>query len=155
MKLFRLLVLGLLLSTLAIEASAQVVKGKDKGKTSAAATASVLTDPLFPTDLIARLKLDTKQKSEAAVIFKEFNSKLKEIASKAGSDPDPAPAPPPKGKGKGKGKGGPAMSPGFAAALDLRDKYEEQFEGLLTVSQKKILDDIRAKQGEALLNPKK
>jgi hypothetical protein len=153
MRLLYLTVFGFLLlaAGLGSEAAGQVdkAKAKDKGKT-AAATAAVLTDPLLPTDLVAKLKLTAAQQTEVAKLFKEFDAKLKEIASKAQAEP----APVPKVKTKDK-TGSTALSPAISAAFELRGNYDAKFEAFLTDAQKKVLEDYRVKLGEAALTPGK
>src|SRR5262249_14484244 len=68
-KLLKLTVLGLLfVGTLAFDASAQTAKNKTKKKSTAplldASSPSLLTDPLVPADLLAKLKLSATQKPE-------------------------------------------------------------------------------------------
>jgi hypothetical protein len=155
MRLVPLAILALLLTGLvALDASAQTAKNKTKKKGTPlvdASSSSVLTDPLVPADLLAKLKLSATQKPEADKLLREFAAKLKDIAAKAQADSvgDSKAA---KDKGKGKNKGGStATSPAISAAVDLRDEYEQKFEDLLTEPQKKILEDYRVKQGEAAL----
>jgi len=158
MKLFKLSLLGLVaLALIATEAPGQFGKRKDfkknkdgKGKAPAAAS-SLLTDPLEPADLVARLKLAGPQKLEMDKLFREFDGKLKEIASKAGAETGGDAKARFKGGKAGKG-GAAAASPSASAAIELRQAYGEKFEAMLTEPQKKVVEDYRVKQGEALLS---
>lgn len=151
MRLLKLTILGLLLaSMLVFDASAQTAKNKTKKKGTPlvdAASSSVLTDPLIPADLLTKLKLSATQKTDADKLFKEFATKLKDIAAKAPPDSGKS-AKPDKGKGKG---GATTASPAISDAVELRDEYEQKFEELLTDPQKKVLEEYRVKQGEAAL----
>lgn len=150
MHLLKLSLLGLFaLVLVAPDAAGQFGKNKNlKGK-GMASSATLLTDPLEPADLVAKLKATGTQKADLDKLFKEFDGKLKEIASKAGAEPAGGAA---KAKFKTKGKGPASASPSVAAAVELRQTYGEKFEALLTEPQKKIVEEFRVKQGEALLS---
>lgn len=154
MRMYRLMIVGcLLLVGLAIDAAAQgeaaKAKAKDKGKMQAAPT-TILTDPLEPADLVAKLKLAPAQKSAVDKLFKEYDGKLKDLVTKAPAG-TAAPAPSKFAKFKGKGGAVATASPAIAAAIELRGEYEDKFEELLTDPQKKVLEEARLKMGEALL----
>jgi hypothetical protein len=110
-----------------------------------------LTEPLIASDTVAKLKLTAEQKPQVDKLQREFAAKLKEIADKLKNTPAQAgDAKPAKGK-----KGTKAANPAndlLQEAVKLREDYEEKLNDLLTDSQKTILEEIRAKKAEALLN---
>jgi len=155
MRLFRLAAFGLMATVLAVlgNADAQVFqKGqfdKFKGKTPTTSSPDLLTAPLYPADVIAKLKLNAEQKPQVDKLLAEFNTKLKEIAAKVPAANPGTPA----DKFKGfKGKGGNVgqASPQFAAVLNLQSEYEKKVAEILTIDQRKLLDELTAKAGPGL-----
>ena len=155
MRMHRLMIAGFVVAAcLAIDAAAQVeagkAKAKDKGRMQSAST-TVLTDPLESAETVAKLKLTVAQKPAVDKLLKEFDTKLKELVAKTPVEKAPAPSKFAKFKGKGKGDGAGTASAAIGPAIELRDEYGEKFAALLTEPQKKTLDDIHLKMGEALL----
>ena len=146
------LVLGFCIALAWNDASAQVIKGKTPAKTDPAASADLLTAPLFPPDTIAKLKLTAEQKTEYATLVKEFDEQLKKLATAPTTGGTTTP---PKTKGLKGTKGGTATPATPAAqAITLRAEYEDKVEKLLTDAQKTVLENIRvAKAGNLFGNP--
>ena len=146
MKLMKCVLLGLAATLLALlgTAEAQTIKDKLKTKTPTATSADLLTAPLYPADAIAKLKLNGEQKPQVDKLLSEFNVKLKEIAAKVPTTPDATV------KIKGKGGNVTQASPQFAAVLNLQSEYEKKVAEILTIDQRKLLDELLAKAGPAL-----
>lgn len=149
MNVLKFSLLAVFAFALVADAPGQFGKAKDQKGGKMMASATVLTDPLEPADLVAKLKPAGAQKLEMDKLFKEFDGKLKDIAGKATAQPAAGAA---KSKFKGKGGKGATANPSVSAAIELRQTYEEKFEAMLTEPQKKVLEDFRVKQGEALLS---
>src|SRR5262245_17963792 len=104
-------------------------KGKGGTTTTPAATADLLTAPLFPPDTVAKLKLTAEQKKEYDALVKEFDEQLKKLAAAPAANTTTTPA---KGKVFGKGKGTATPATPAAMAITLRAEYEEKVEKMLT-----------------------
>ncbi|MBL8796348.1 MAG: hypothetical protein JNM56_20790 [Planctomycetia bacterium] len=165
MRMHRLMIAGCVMAAcLAIDASAQVEGGKgkfqgkfqgkfgDKGRMQSGSN-TILTDPLEPAEVVAKLKLTGTQKTAADKVLKEYDAKLKELAAKApAAGNGGAPTGGKFSKFKGKGDGAGTANPAIEKAIELRGEYAEKFEALLTEPQKKILEEAHIKMGEALLS---
>ena len=170
----RILTLGLGLVILAAFGDAEAAPKKkrplaNRGKqTNQAATndpaSDPLTAPLITSSIMSRLRITVSQRPKVSALIREFNTKLKAEADKvqkARAEAAATPAPKAiktKGKKGKKGmKGGrKGMKKGndgsdLQDALALREEYEGKFMDLLTDPQKKTWEDIKIKQGEALL----
>lgn len=167
----RILTLGL---GLVVLASLENAEGAPKRKRAVAnankqatndSDSELLTAPLIAPSILSKLRITPSQRPQVGMIFKEFDAKLKEEAAKVRKFRAEAAAnPPPKGKkikgGKGqKGMKGRKKGPKngnngseLQEILNLREEYEEKFVNVLTDSQKKTWEDIKVKQGEALLS---